>query len=308
MISNTGSPFGSMITPMATPFQDDFSLDLKAAERIIKHLIATGTDTIIVNGTTGESPTVEESEFKTLFNLVKEKANGKVKVMAGTGSNSTAKTIKFSHVAEELGADGLLIVTPYYNKPSQAGLVKHFQEIAKNVDVPIMLYNVPGRTSVNLGADATLEIVDICKNVIALKDSTGSTETIAEISGKIKRENFWLYSGDDYLTLPSLSVGSSGIVSVAAHLVGRSIKKMIESYFKRDFDTARKIHYECLALFKGLFAAPSPTCLKYGLEKIGLCKGVLRLPLIPLNAEEKKKFDAIMDKSPVDTPAPALTV
>ena len=308
VVKNTGSPFGAIITPMATPFQDDFSLDLKAVERILNHLIATGTQTIIVNGTTGESPTVEESEFKILFRFVKEKANGKAKVMAGTGSNSTAKTIKLSRIAEESGADGLLIVTPYYNKPSQAGLVKHYQEVAKNIDIPIMLYNVPGRTGVNLGAEATLEIVDSCKNVLALKDSTGSTETIAEIASRVKRDNFWLYSGDDYLTLPSLSVGSSGIVSVAAHLIGRSIKKMIESYFKGDFDTARKIHYECLPLFKGLFAAPSPTCLKYGLEKVGLCKGVLRLPLIPLNTEERKKLDAIMDKSPIDVPEPALSV
>jgi 4-hydroxy-tetrahydrodipicolinate synthase len=308
MIRNTGSPFGPLITPMATPFQDDFSLDLKAAERIVNHLIASGTETIIVNGTTGESPTIEESEFKILFRCVKEKANGKAKVMAGAGANSTAKTIKLSQIAQESGAEGLLIVTPYYNKPSQAGLVKHYQEVAKNVDLPIMLYNVPGRTSVNLGVEATLEIVESCINVMALKDSTGSTDQIAEISSKVQKNNFWVYSGDDYLTLPSLSVGATGIVSVAAHLIGRSIKKMIECYFQGKYDEARKIHYQCLPLFKGLFAAPSPTCLKYALERTGLCKGVLRLPLIPLNADEKKKLEAIMDKSPIDVPQPALSV
>ncbi len=308
MIQNTKSPFGSLVTPVATPFQDDFSIDLKAIERLVDHLIATGTDTIIVNGTTGESPTLEDSEVKTLFSCVKERAKGKVKIMAGTGTNSTVKTIKYNHLAEEAGAEGLLIVTPYYNKPSQAGLVKHFQELSKNTSLPIMLYNVPGRTSVNLGVDATIEIAETCKNVIALKDSTNSTDQTADIAGRLNRTDFWIYCGDDSLTLPLLSVGGAGVVSVAAHLVGRSIKAMINAFFKGDYEQARKIHYECLPFFKGLFAAPSPTCLKYALSKTGLCNNVLRMPLIPLSATEQAKLDAIMASSPIDQPQTALSV
>ena len=308
MIQNTGSPYGSLITAMVTPFQDDFSLDLKALERIVNHLINTGSTGIVVTGTTGESPTVEESEQKELFRFVKEKAKGKAKILAGVGSNSTAKTIKNAHLAEECGADGLLVVTPYYNKPTQAGLVKHFQEIAKNTSLPIMIYNVPGRTSVNLGVDATIELVDTCNNIIALKDSTNNTDQTAELAGKIKRNKFWIYSGDDFLTLPYLSVGSAGIVSVASHLVGRKIKEMIECFFKGDYEKAREIHYQCLPLFKGLFAAPNPTCVKYALSKVGLCKATLRLPLVPLAADEQKKLEAIMANSPIDVPETALTV
>ncbi len=308
MIQNTDSPFGPMLTAMVTPFQDDFSLDMKALEKVVNHLIATGSTGIVVTGTTGESPTIEESEQKQLFKFVKEKAKGKTKVLAGVGSNSTAKTIKGVHLAEECAVDGVLLVTPYYNKPTQAGLIKHYQEIAKSTNLPIMIYNVPGRTSVNLGVDATLEIVETCKNVIALKDSTNNTDQTAELGGKVNRKDFWIYSGDDFLTLPYLSVGGAGIVSVASHLVGRAIREMIECFFKGDYEQARKIHYQCLPLFKGLFAAPNPTCVKYALSKIGLCKATLRLPLVPLAADEQKKLEAIMAKSPIDVPETALTV
>jgi len=300
MISNLSAPFGPLVTAMVTPFGEDSSVDLKAVEHIVAHLIATGSTAVVVTGTTGESPTLDDNERKVLYRLVKEKAHGKIKVLAGVGTNSTAKTIKYAHLAEGCGADGLLIVTPYYNKPPQAGLVKHYQEIAKNTNLPIMLYNVPGRTSVNLGVDATIEIAETCSKVVALKDSTGSTDQTAEMAGKIKRKDFWIYTGDDYLTLPHLAVGGAGVVSVASHLVGRKMTEMMESFFKGDYDQARKIHYECLPLFKGLFAAPNPTCVKHALSKIGLCKSTLRLPLIPLTSEEQKKLEAIMEKSPID--------
>jgi len=300
MISNIDSPFGPLVTAMVTPFSDDLGVDLKAVEDITNHLIATGSTALVVTGTTGESPTLDDNERKVLYRLVKEKAHGKAKVLAGVGTNSTVKTIKYAHLAEGCGADGLLIVTPYYNKPPQAGLVKHYQEIAKNTNLPIMMYNVPGRTSVNLGVEATIEIVETCNHIVALKDSTGNTDQTAEMAGKIKRKDFWVYTGDDYLTLPHLSVGGAGVVSVAGHLIGRKINELIESFFKGDYDEARKIHYECLPLFKGLFAAPNPTCVKYALSKIGLCKATLRLPLVPLPLEEQKKLEAIMAKSPID--------
>lgn len=308
MINNTGSPFGSLITAMVTPFNDDFSIDMKALERIINYLLSTGTTTIVVNGTTGESPTIDDSELKFLFRFVKEKANGKAKVIGGVGTNSTAKTIKYSHLVEESGLDAVLAVVPYYNKPSQAGQIKHFQEIAKNTSLPMMLYNIPGRTGVNLGVDATLEIIDTCKNVIALKDSTGNTDQAAEIAANVKRNDFWIYSGDDSLTLLYLAVGAAGIVSVASHLIGPTIAKMIDSFFKGDYDEARKTHYQCLPLAKGLFIAPNPTCVKYALSKMGICKATLRLPLVPLTIDEQKKIDAIMAKSPIEKPEAVLSV
>jgi 4-hydroxy-tetrahydrodipicolinate synthase len=308
MINNTKSPFGSLITAMATPFEENYSIDFKAAENIVDHLVTTGSESVVINGTTGESPTIEDTELKLLFRFAKDKCNGKLKFIAGVGSNSTKKTIKLANVAESCGADGLLVVMPYYNKPSQAGLVKHLQEVAKNTSTPIIIYNIPGRTGVNLGVEATLEVIETCPSIIGLKDSTNSVEQSADIARLVTRKDFFIYSGDDFLTLPFLSIGAAGIVSVASHLVGSQIKVMLDSYFKGDFDQARKIHYTCLPLFKGLFAAPSPTCLKYGLSKIGLCKNVLRMPLIPLTAGEQAKFDAIFNQSPIDKPKAAIKV
>jgi 4-hydroxy-tetrahydrodipicolinate synthase len=308
MIQNTNSPFGSLITAMVTPFQKDYSLDLKATEGLIHHLVASGTDSIIFNGTTGESPTLEEAEQIELFVFAKEKGKGKVKIIAGIGTNSTAKTIKYSHVAEEAGVDALLVVAPYYNKPNQAGLLLHFKEIAKNTNLPIIVYNIPGRTGINIANETILELVDSCKNIVALKDSTGSVEQAADIAAKIENKKFWIYSGDDPLTLPYLSIGGAGVISVASHLVGTQIKTMIDSYFKGDIDKARKIHYECLPFFKGIFAAPSPTCIKYALSKVGLCQETLRLPLAPLADSEKIKLEAIMKATPLDTPKTAMVV
>ncbi len=308
MIQNKNSPFGSLITAMVTPFKPDYSLDLKATEGIINHLIATGTESLVVAGTTGESPTLDESEQNELFALVKDKAKGKAKIIAGVGSNSTATTIKYSHDAEQVGVDGLLMVVPYYNKPSQGGLIKHFQAVAKNTSLPIILYNIPGRTGINMTVETTLELVDTCKNIIALKDSTGNVDQAIDIAAKVNSKTFWIYSGDDPLTLPYLSVGATGIISVASHLVGTRIKAMLNSFFKGDYDQARKIHYECLPFFKGIFAAPNPTCIKYALSKMGLCQEILRLPLIPLTDAEKSKLEAIMKNTPIDTPKTALVV
>jgi 4-hydroxy-tetrahydrodipicolinate synthase len=308
MIENMNSPFGSLITAMVTPFQTDTSLDLKATEAVINHLIVTKSDSIVVNGTTGESPTLEESEQKELFVFAKDKAKGKAKIIAGVGSNSTAKTIKYSHVAEQAGVDGLLVVVPYYNKPTQAGLIRHFQEIAKSTSLPIIVYNIPGRTGINMTVETTLELIDTCKNIIALKDSTGGVEQAADIAAKAGNKKFWIYSGDDPLTLPYLSIGGAGVISVASHLVGIKIKAMIDSYFKGDYDQARKIHYECLPFFKGIFAAPNPTCIKYALSKAGLCQETLRLPLVPLASAEKTKLEAIMKTTPIDTPKTAMVV
>jgi 4-hydroxy-tetrahydrodipicolinate synthase len=298
-VIKTDAPlFGRVMTAMITPFDDQLKVDFKATEKLIKHLLSTGTTCLVVSGTTGENPTLEDSEKRDLLKAVIEYADGKVKVVMGTGYNATAKSIKASQEAESLGADGLLVVAPYYNKPSQAGMLAHFGEIAKSTSLPIIVYNIPGRTGVNITPDTMLQMIDSNHNLHALKDSTGSVEQSAEIAGKA-RDSFKIYSGDDYLTLPFLSIGAAGIVSVASHVIGQPIADMLDDFFAGRLDEARKKHYKYLPIFKGLFAAPNPTCVKYALSVLGICTENLRLPLIPLNSQEKQVINQLLKEADV---------
>lgn len=287
MIGNDDTLFGKVVTAMVTPFDESLNIDFKAVEKLVNHLANNGTNTIVVAGTTGESPTLTDSEKKDLLKAVLDAAGGKCKVIFGAGSNDTARSIKCAQEAEQLGAHGLLLVAPYYNKPNAAGLKAHFSAIAESTTLPIMLYNIPGRTGITIGADVVLSLAENHKNIRALKDSTGSTDQAAEI-GRDGPADFRLYSGDDYLTLPFLAVGACGVVSVASHIAGKEILDLINAFFKGDTESARKIHYGSLALFKGLFSAPNPTCVKYALSLCGLCKSYLRLPLVQLDNEQKQ--------------------
>jgi 4-hydroxy-tetrahydrodipicolinate synthase len=224
VIGTDGSLFGRVMTAMVTPFDDDQKIDFKAVEKLIEHLLKNGTNTLVVSGTTGESPTLDESEKKDLLKAVVSQAKGRARIIMGTGTNDTAKSIKASRDAESIGVDGLLVVAPYYNKPSQDGLLAHFEAIAKATSLPIVLYNIPGRTGINVTADTTVELANRCQNLHAVKDSTGSVEQAAEIGAKA-RKTFRVYSGDDYLTLPFLSVGGCGVVSVASHIIGKQIQE-----------------------------------------------------------------------------------
>jgi len=295
VIKTTGDIFGRVMTAMITPFDDDLNIDYKAVEKIVAHLISTGTSTIVVSGTTGESPTLDETEKKDLLKAVVEIAAGKVKIIMGTGSNDTRKSIKLSLEAEKLGANGLLLVAPYYNKPSQDGLKAHFSAIAKETSLPIILYNIPGRTGINLTAESTLELAESHKNIVALKDSTGSVEQAQEV-GRLAPAHFRVYSGDDNLTLPFLSVGACGVISVASHVIGNAIKRMIEAFYEGKVDEARAVHHQHLPLLKGLFVAPNPTCVKYAMAKLGLCKENLRLPLVPLSDSQKSFMDQLLQE------------
>ena len=296
MIKTTGDIFGRLMTAMITPFDDQLNIDYKAVEKLVAHLIGTGTSTIVVSGTTGESPTLEDSEKKDLLKSVIECAGGKAKVMMGTGSNDTRKSIKLSQEAEKLGAQGLLLVAPYYNKPNQDGLKAHFSAIAKETSLPIVLYNIPGRTGINLTPETTLELAESHQNIVALKDSTGSVEQAAEV-GRLAPSHFRIYSGDDNLTLPFLSVGACGVISVASHVIGSEIKKMIDFFYEGKIDDARALHYLHLPLFKGLFIAPNPTCVKYAMAKLQFCKENLRLPLVPLTDSQKAAVDQLLQES-----------
>ncbi len=299
MIESTNPLFGRMVTAMVTPFDENLAVDFKAVDRLVDHLLQTGTTAIVINGTTGESPTLEDEERIALLTRVRERIGTKAKIIMGTGYNSTAKSIKSSQQAEKSGADGLLLVVPYYNKPSASGMSAHFAAVAESTSLPIMLYNIPGRTGVNLPVDITLELLERYPNIQYLKDSTGGTEQAAEIAFKA-RSDFRIYCGDDNLLLPFLSIGACGVVSVASHIVGNHIRESIECYFRGEINEARRIYSGNLALFKALFASPNPTCIKYALFKLGLCKPYLRLPLIELTAGQRASFDQIFANQLID--------
>lgn len=293
MIENDAPLFGRLMTAMVTPFDDSGKIDFKSVEKIVDHLISTGTTTILVSGTTGESPTLSDDEKSQLLKSVIAKVDGRVKVVMGTGSNDTEKSVRASQAAEKLGADGLLIVAPYYNKPSQAGIEAHVAKIASSTTVPIIVYNIPGRTGINIAADTMLRIAEKNSTVHAVKESSGDVDQVAEIARRGKGD-FRIYSGDDNLTLPFLSVGACGVVSVVSHVAGSQIAQMMEKYFAGDINGARSLHGKYLPLFKGLFRAPNPTCVKYALSTMGLCKENLRLPLIPLDKSQKAELDAVL--------------
>lgn len=295
MIGTDAPLFGRVITAMITPFDDSDKIDFKAVEKLVNHLVQTGTSAIVVSGTTGESPTLDSQEKKDLLKSVLEITGTCAKVIMGTGYNDTRKSVQASKEAEKMGAHGLLVVAPYYNKPSAAGLLAHFGEVANSTSLPIFVYNIPGRTGINITSETMLKLTDRHKNIYALKDSTGSVDQAGEIAGAA-RQDFRIYSGDDYLTLPFLSVGGAGVVSVASHVVGAQVKEMCDAYFDSKLDRARELHYKYLPVFKALFAAPNPTCVKYALSKMGLCKENLRLPLIPLDAQQKATLDKVLEQ------------
>jgi len=304
-VIKTDAPlFGRLVTAMVTPFADDLTIDHKAVEHLVDHLIATGSDAIVVNGTTGESPTLEDDEKRDLLKTVVSATRGRARVIMGTGYNATAKTVKASKEAEKLGADGLLVVAPYYNKPSQDGLMAHFKAVASATALPFILYNIPGRTGINVNVDTIVQLSHECPTLHALKDSTGNVDQAADIAGKA-RADFRIYSGDDNMTLPFLSVGACGVISVASHIVGDEVKSMIERFFSGDLDGARELHYRYLPIFKGLFTAPNPTCVKHALNVLGLSKAHLRLPLVPLKADQQAALEKVMKELSIGVKARA---
>ncbi len=299
MISTDGKLFGRMITAMVTPFDEHLKIDFKAVEAVVEHLIKTGTTSLIVAGTTGESPTLADDEKEALLKAVIAASNKRVKVIMGTGTNDTAKSIKATKHAESLGADGALVVAPYYNKPNQAGLLAHFSAIAQSSNLPLIVYNIPARTGINISAETMITLSKNEKTIHALKDSTGNVEQSSDVAAAA-RPDFLVYSGDDNLTLPFLSIGASGVISVASHVIGRQILAMQDAFFAGKLDGARELHYKCMPMFKGLFQAPNPTCVKYALFKLGLCTEHLRLPLVPLDSSQRQAMDSLIDSYKLD--------
>lgn len=284
---------GYIGTAMVTPFSESGYIDYDLTETLIEHLIATGTDSLIVCGTTGESPTLNHEEKSNLFKYAIEIVNKRIPVIAGTGTFNTAETVKLTRQAESLGADGIMLVTPYYNKPDQKGIVAHFSHIADETNLPIMLYNIPGRSAVNMQAETVIELSKI-KNIRAVKEASGSLDQISNIiSGTDK--GFKVYSGDDALTLPVLSVGGDGVISVASHIVGSEMQQMMNAFKLGDTNKAAEMHRTLLPLFQAIFSAPNPVPIKYALKKIGINTGGVRMPLTEFG-RESATFDAIWNE------------
>jgi 4-hydroxy-tetrahydrodipicolinate synthase len=280
--------FGSLMTAMVTPFrEDDHALDVDGAQRLAAHLLDTGSDGIVVAGSTGESPTLSYAEKAELFRAVGEVVRGRGKLICGTGTYSTAETLELTQAAEDAGADGLLVVTPYYNKPPQRGLIAHFERVADATDLPIIVYNIPGRTATRIEHDTLLELAKR-PNIVAVKDSTGDFQGVSRLMAEAP-SGFEVYSGDDWATFGYVCLGAVGIISVAGHLVGPQIRQMIELIQTGDVPAARKIHEDLSPLFNALFITSNPIPVKAALEMIGLPAGVPRLPLVPATAEERAR-------------------
>ncbi|MDI9463867.1 MAG: 4-hydroxy-tetrahydrodipicolinate synthase [Bacillota bacterium] len=278
-------PFGRIITAMITPFKEDGEINYEKAAELADFLSENGSDAIVLAGTTGESPTLSDDEKLNLFSRIKKTIGGKIKIIAGTGSNSTEHSIFLTKEAEKCGVDGIMLVVPYYNKPSQEGLYRHFAAIAESTELPVMLYNIPGRSAVNMTAETTLRLAQI-PNIRAVKEASGNLEQIAAICSGAP-EGFAVYSGDDSMTLPIMSIGGSGVVSVASHIAVREIKQMVLEFQSGNYREALRIHHRLLPLFKVLFITSNPSPVKGALKLLGNDTGPLRLPLVELTEDEQ---------------------
>lgn len=287
--------WGRLLTAMITPFDEGLAVDYQAAAQLARHLAATGSDGIVVGGTTGESPSLTADEKAALLDTVLDAVGDRVTVIAGTGTNSTADSIALTRRAAQSGAHGIMLVTPYYNKPPQAGLVAHFRAIAAETALPVMVYNVPGRTSVNLLPPAVEQLAAV-DNIVALKDAAGNLDQTTEALRRVP-PGFLVYSGDDSLTLPMMSVGAHGVVSVASHVAGRRIAEMMRKYAAGDASGAAQLHRELFPLFKGLFATTSPIPVKAAVNLLGIPVGKPRLPLCELTTAELTQLKQVLQQT-----------
>ena len=270
------APFGRLITAMVTPFAKDGSIDWDGVATLATHLADHGHDAIAVNGTTGEAPTTKSSEKLEIIKVVKSTVGSRVKVLSGAGDNETSYTVEQAKRSADAGADALLIVAPYYNKPPQAGIEAHFKAVASATDLPIMMYDIPGRTGVEIESDTIVRLFEL-PNIVALKDAKGN---LAATSDVIARCGIPVYSGDDILNLPFLSIGAVGFVSVCGHTVGNELKAMLDAWFAGDTNRALEIHQKLIPVFKGTFKTQGAILTKAAMNLMGLPGGTTRLPLV----------------------------
>ncbi|MCE1248872.1 MAG: 4-hydroxy-tetrahydrodipicolinate synthase [Firmicutes bacterium] len=308
---------GQLVTAMVTPFDKNLDVDYDKAVKLADFLADNGSDSLLVAGTTGESPAMNHEEKIKLFKVIKAAVGNRVPIIAGTGTNNTQDTIKYTREAEEIGADAALVVCPYYNKPPQEGIFRHFKAVAESTSLPIIVYNIPGRTGVNITPETMARLAEI-PNIIADKEASGSAEQCSQMviaANGMKAYNrylpvkacvgasgpsqtadkvFSVYSGDDSLTLPMLSVGAIGVISVASHIAGKQMKEMITRYFEGKVSEALEIHNRLMPIFKGLFTVTNPVLIKSALRKIGFDCGGLRLPLVDATPEQETALGIAM--------------
>lgn len=285
---------GEVITAMVTPMEKSGAIDYDKVESLAAHLISSGSDAILVAGTTGESPTLTNEEEIELVNSVKRAVANKAKIILGAGSNSTASAIEYTKFAQKEEVDAILSVVPYYNKPNQKGMIEHFSAVAESTDLPIILYNIPGRTGVNMLPETVAYLAEKYNNIVGLKQSFGDMDKVTELK-MLCPENFVIYSGDDSLTLPMMSLGAHGVISVASHIFGSEIKSMIRNFKSGELIAARNMHKKLYPVFRNLFVAPNPVPVKAALAYKGLIHENVRKPLAVLSEEEKIELFKIID-------------
>jgi 4-hydroxy-tetrahydrodipicolinate synthase len=284
--------FGRVITAMVTPFNSDFTVNYELAGKMARHLIQSGSDGLVVAGTTGEGPTLTREEKIKLYRVVVDEVGGRAPVIANTGGNSTAESIALSLAAQNVGVDGVMLVVPYYNKPSQEGLYQHFKAVSESIDLPMVIYNVPGRTSANI-LPQTIQRLAQLSNIVAIKEACGNMDQISELS-RLMPEDYAIYSGDDSLLLPILALGGKGVISVASHLVGERMQEMIDAFHSGNTTLAANIHLELYPLLKGMFVTVNPVPIKCALNLTGWLVGRPRLPLVEATENEKEYISSLL--------------
>lgn len=286
--------FGRLATAMVTPFDSKGNVDFQKTTTLVNYLINNGTDTIVVSGTTGESPTLSTEEKIALLQHVVKVVDKRIPVIMGTGSNNTYASIELTKRAEQSGADAIMLVAPYYNKTNQEGLYQHFKAIADTTSLPVMLYNIPGRSAVNIAPETVIRLSKV-PNIVAVKEASGDLNAMTQIIAETD-DDFVLYSGDDGLTLPVLSIGGVGVVSVASHVIGNEMQQMIDTFLTGNLNEAAKLHQQLLPIIKGLFTAPSPVPVKTALQLMGMDVGSVRLPMVPLTEQERTALANLLGK------------
>lgn len=293
MSAATAPRFGRMIPAMVTPFDENLDLDLKQARALARRLVENGADALIINGTTGESPTVFYPQKMKLFEAVVSEIDGEVPVIANVGDNCTADTVDFARDVEKLGVDGFMLVVPYYNKPPQEGLYQHFKTIAGSIDLPCILYNIPGRCVINMTAETTLRLANEVDNIVAIKEASGNLEQVAAILAGAP-EGFEVYSGDDALTYDIMKLGGAGVISTIGNVAPDRMKEIVDLCAAGDFEAATKANEALLPLMNELFITSNPIMVKEALNLLGFPVGGVRLPLVNATAEQSAELAEVM--------------
>jgi 4-hydroxy-tetrahydrodipicolinate synthase len=284
--------FAGTFTALVTPFQNDH-IDEPAFERLVESQIEAGISGVVPVGTTGESPTLDHAEHARVIELAVKAARGRCKVIAGTGSNSTSEAVSLTQEAERLGADAALLVAPYYNKPSQEGLARHFRKIAEGTKLPLILYSIPGRCGIEIAVETVARLARECSNIVAIKEAGGSVERVSQLRAALP-ESFEILSGDDSLTLPFMAAGGVGVISVASNLIPRQVAALVQAALRGDFAQARCLHLQYYALFKDLFVETNPVPIKAAMAMAGLTRPDVRLPLCEMSEANRAKLEATL--------------